>query len=283
MLRLFLLIARLLGSVLPIAERLRSAFFFSILDLSLIFVAGAMVVGLVLALLFYLFDDSWVVFCLGLSVLGPLAFRGLLESFLGRPVHVYELSFLQARNLAAFDVGGTSDPFCKVPDLLDVAGNKVKSPIVKKSLAPVWNTKFSVALSTQFHYNLEPLTVLLYDDDYGIATNLMGRMELQKNDFQFEASKWFKVIDGEGEVELGLRFLGNTYENYVTAQQPYWREWPMVKRLARLVPFSSRLSVFSNIVSKLPTYEQAARILFSQVSFFVDTHGVLPKAKFNKK
>ncbi len=84
-------------------------------------------------------------------------------------------------------------------------------------------------------------------------------------------------------MELGLRFLGNTYEKFVTSADPYWREWPVVKRLSRLIPFSSKLSVFRNIVSKLPTYEQAARILFSQVSFFVDTNGVLPKAKFHKK
>src|SRR5262249_7517268 len=162
------------------------AFSFALLDLSLIFVAGAVALGLLLALLVFLFDDATVVFGVGLCVLGPLALSVVLESVLGRPVHVYELTFLQARGLAAFDVGGTSDPFCRVPDLLDVTGAKVKTPIVKKSLAPVWNTKFRVALSTQFHYNLEPLTVLLYDDDYGIATNLMGRVEIQKNDFQFE-------------------------------------------------------------------------------------------------
>ena len=85
------------------------------------------------------------------------------------------------------------------------------------------------------------------------------------------------------QVEIGLQFLGNTYDKFVTSENPYWREWPWVKRLLRLVPFSSKLSVFRNIVSKLPNYEQASRILFSRVSFFVDANGVLPKAKFHKK
>ncbi len=99
-----------------------------------------------------LFDDCVVVFGVGLCLLGPAVFYEVLEMCLGRELHVYELSFLQARNLAAFDVGGTSDPYCTISQT-DVAGKKVKSTVSKKTLAPVWGGEentFRIALSSQF-------------------------------------------------------------------------------------------------------------------------------------
>ncbi len=281
--RLSFLVARVLGSLLPLGEKLHSAFSFAVLDLSLMFVAGALLFGVGLIVLMWLFDDAAVVFCVGLLLLGPLAGSVVVEAMLGKPVHVYQVSFLQARNLAAVDVAGTSDPFCRIPDMLDVTGAKVKTPVAKKMLAPVWNSTFKVALSTQFHYSLEPLSVAVHDDDYGIATNYLGRVQVQKSDFQFANTKWFPLVDGQGELELGLVFLGNTYDKFVNSANPYWREWAIVKRLQRFAPFSSHFSVARNVLSKIPTYEQAARILFSQVAVFVDSGGMLPKAKFAKK
>jgi hypothetical protein len=107
----------------------------------------------------------------------------------------------------------------------------------------------------------------------GKKDDLMGVVEIRKTDFQFQEKKWYPMVNGEGEVQLGLKFLGATYTNYLDSANPYWREWPIVKKILNKLPNTGA----SNVLAKLPDYTAASRILYSSVVFFQDVHNVLPR------
>jgi hypothetical protein len=165
--RLLAGLAQAIGALLPFAEKVSSGLTFAVFDLSLLFVAAAgfsdpvsvfvsltmtVLTGLVVSILVMLFDDCVVVFGVGLAALLPVVLLEVVEMCLGRELHVYELSFLRGRDLDAFDVGGTSDPYCTVAQS-DIAGNKIKSSVAKKTLNPEWGgeaNSFRIALGSQF-------------------------------------------------------------------------------------------------------------------------------------
>ena len=133
------------GSLVPTGVKIQNSCAFVVDELSLIFVASAVMIGLLTSLLVLLFDDHTVVFTLGLLFFVTRTLHVITTSIWGDEVNVYELSIIRGRNLQAFDSGGTSDPYMRIPDLKCIkSGAKVKTPICKKTLNPVWETSFQV-------------------------------------------------------------------------------------------------------------------------------------------
>ncbi len=220
---------KLLELVVPAAEKGHYALTFHDANVSLIVVFGVASLCVALSLLLLIVPVRWIVFVGGMAVLLPMTFKGLLHSLLGEPVDVYELHLMEARNLAAFDVGGTSDPYLVgTGNLRTVSGSEVRTECIKKTLAPVWNESFRVPLppGTDTEFTLD-----LYDRDIGKKDDLMGRVVVRVQDFLEARDKWLDVCNGEGEVHVSLRFVGSTWARFQTSKHAFWREWPTVRRL----------------------------------------------------
>ena len=232
--KLLVFIGRTISLILPFAEKIQNAFV--IQDLALIFVTLSVVWGILLAVFIYLFPDDWVVFVVGLLFLIPLNVVVLTEVMLGKAVNVYEISFLEARDLEACDLGGTSDPYCKIDEeeMLDLSGEKIKTTTKKKTLNPKWKESFKISVSRRFEYGVEPITVLLYDENIGQKNELMGRVEVRKEDFLYDDVKWFDVLDAsKGELLLGFKYVGQTFESFKKSDNPFWDKWPLMSKVKR--------------------------------------------------
>ncbi|CAG8504841.1 4575_t:CDS:2 [Diversispora eburnea] len=69
------------------------------------------------------------------------------------------IGVLAARELAAADKDGSSDPYA----VIRVANKKHETAVIKKTLNPVWNTSFDIRISEQ---NVPPhVTVTVWDED----------------------------------------------------------------------------------------------------------------------
>lgn len=71
------------------------------------------------------------------------------------------VTVIQAEDLPALDMGGTSDPYVKVY-LLPDKKKKFETKVHRKTLNPVFNETFVFKASMVKRFNLSPLEILLY-------------------------------------------------------------------------------------------------------------------------
>src|SRR3954467_2462691 len=104
---------------------------------------------------------------------------------------ILHVELASAANLYAADRSGTSDPF--VEFILD--GKKVfKSKVIKKTLNPVWDESFDVAITSR---TLSVFYLELYDWNQVQSSELLGTAEISlKNLEPFERQERHYPIKG---------------------------------------------------------------------------------------
>eukprot|EP00727_Mastigamoeba_balamuthi_P009618 m51a1_g5279 putative tellurium resistance protein TerZ (401) ;mRNA; f:170873-173925 len=81
------------------------------------------------------------------------------------------VSVVEARNVPAADIGGTSDPYVKIKDVDGLGGHGAKTNWKKKTLNPVWNETFEF----DFNYKLQGLHFHVFDHDMVGSDDLIGK------------------------------------------------------------------------------------------------------------
>ncbi|CAG8456516.1 3152_t:CDS:2 [Funneliformis mosseae] len=84
---------------------------------------------------------------------------------------VLRIGVLAARDLAAADRDGFSDPYA----VIRVANKKYETAVIKKTLNPVWNTSFDIKLSEA---NLPPLIVITVWDEDRFGRDFLGEITI---------------------------------------------------------------------------------------------------------
>ena len=114
----------------------------------------------------------------------------------------YELSItvLRALDLPAADVGGTSDPYCKLLFTNERIG---KTKAINYTLNPEWNETFILSIPTQLS-TLSPLstvTVEIWDKDSLSADDLLGSVRLFLPRTSNVEKGWHNLIRPSGGEE----------------------------------------------------------------------------------
>ena len=105
------------------------------------------------------------------------------------PKRKLQVVVMEARDLVAADIGGTSDP-CAVVQVGGVQDAAVKTKVVKKTLCPHWNETLALRLLSG---NNEPLTLQVYDHDQFGANELLGEIVVALDVMEVGqvVDKWF--------------------------------------------------------------------------------------------
>lgn len=129
-------------------------------------------------------------------------------------VDTFHISVIEAKNLAAMDRSGTSDPYCVLKSQFNKQHYKTK--VMKKNLTPKWEQTFSFFTSvTEGQVYLK-----IQDRDLFSKDEFMGDVSINLQDYADgnECDKWIK-LDNEpakkkvgskepGEIRLKLWFTG---------------------------------------------------------------------------
>ncbi|KAI9145186.1 phosphatidylserine decarboxylase-domain-containing protein [Paraphysoderma sedebokerense] len=132
----------------------------------------------------------------------------------GRLMNIF---IIEARNLAAKDIGGTSDPFAVVK----FGPETFKTQVINKSLNPKWEREFEFQIATPAPLSV---TITLWDKDI-IKRDFLGRVHIPLSSFfdgngepvlfhpeREDGLKWMKlekkseksVVSGDVKIKAGL-------------------------------------------------------------------------------
>lgn len=97
----------------------------------------------------------------------------------GRQKGELQIHLLEARNLPGMDADGMSDPYCKCYLLPDKKGKwKHKTPVIKRTLNPTFNHKFSYEELSIDDLKEKVLEIVLYDYDLASSDEFLGGVRL---------------------------------------------------------------------------------------------------------
>ena len=109
------------------------------------------------------------------------------------------IQLVAGRNLVAMDKNGTSDPYVK----FKMNGRLIhKSRTISASLNPTWEETFSLPVEDPF----VPITIKVFDYDWGLQDDFMGSTELQLTTLELNQTNdmWLKLIDpAQPERDMG--------------------------------------------------------------------------------
>jgi len=122
------------------------------------------------------------------------------------------IKVIEARNLAAMDFGGTSDPYCRVKNNFNK--QQFKTKIVDKTLNPKWGEEFKM-----FNPPLDgKLMILLWDHDTFTSDDFLGEVEVDLRPYSDGQPHdvWLQLVKepkkkahaAKGELRLELTFMG---------------------------------------------------------------------------
>jgi hypothetical protein len=133
-------------------------------------------------------------------------------ALLGSPQHqhqqqggvVFRIRFYQGKNMSVCDPWGTSDPYCTISALKDVNGKAIRTKVHQRTLNPEWNQAFEFNNTNPFTLRCE-----IWDKDLVGTDDSMGYVDINSKTWNLERVgveeiKWLPVVDGDGEVQIGL-------------------------------------------------------------------------------
>lgn len=132
----------------------------------------------------------------------------------GQPEGVLHVTAVEARNLAAMDKGGTSDPYVIIKSTFNK--QSFKTAVVKKTIAPQWNQQFTF-------YTSEPtghLIVRLWDHDRWSSDDFLGEVAIPLKGLKNgkPVDEWYQLTNepkktkdknpnrGVGEIRVKVHF-----------------------------------------------------------------------------
>uniref|UniRef100_A0A8C7R6F4 C2 domain-containing protein n=1 Tax=Oncorhynchus mykiss TaxID=8022 RepID=A0A8C7R6F4_ONCMY len=146
------------------------------------------------------------------------------------------VGILQAENLPAMDMGGTSDPYVKVYMLPDKK-KKFETKVQRKNLCPVFNETFIFKIPYQ-ELGGQTLVLQVFDFDRFGKHDVIGQISIPMNsvDLAQPLHEWRDLVGGEkeelGDICISLRYVptaGKLTINIMEAKHLKAMDYPFVK------------------------------------------------------
>ncbi len=127
---------------------------------------------------------------------------------------VYRIRFYQGKNMSVCDPWGTSDPYCTISAVKDVNGKPIRTKVHQRTLNPEWNQAFEFSNTNPFTLRCE-----VWDKDLVGTDDSMGYVDINSKSWALEKIgvedvKWLPVVDGDGEVQIGLTKVQDMERNF---------------------------------------------------------------------
>ncbi len=127
---------------------------------------------------------------------------------------VYRIRFYQGKNMSVCDPWGTSDPYCTISALKDVNGKPIRTKVHQRTLNPEWNQAFEFNNTNPFTLRCE-----IWDKDLVGTDDSMGYVDINSKTWNLERVgvediKWLPVVDGDGEVQIGLTKVSESERSF---------------------------------------------------------------------
>jgi hypothetical protein len=138
----------------------------------------------------------------------------VLNTYQQRPL-IY-VKIIQARNLEAKDIGGTSDPYVKIT----LGSSTVRTTTRQKNLNPDWGMVFPMDWDRSMRY----IKVEVWDEDYTSADDFLGSVFIPVGSFYdgYNSQRWYRLgkrsskSNVRGEIEIEIAVTGQPNPDQLT-------------------------------------------------------------------
>lgn len=122
---------------------------------------------------------------------------------------LFHIRIIQGKDMSVCDPWGTSDPYCTISSLNDTSGRPIRTKVINRNLSPVWDQKFEFANSSTFTVRVE-----IWDKDMVGSDDSMGYVDILSKEWKLDKKgeedvKWLDVVDGDGQIQIGLTYVGS--------------------------------------------------------------------------
>jgi Ca2+-dependent lipid-binding protein len=110
------------------------------------------------------------------------------------------VNVIEASNVPAMDLSGTSDPYCKIT----CEGREVSTSIIMKTLNPVWNETLAFEVSNP----KSELKIEVWDYDYASSDDFIASISIPLSTLidHTTVKKWYDLGEKKGKLSLELTY-----------------------------------------------------------------------------
>ncbi|XP_014664706.1 PREDICTED: multiple C2 and transmembrane domain-containing protein 1-like isoform X2 [Priapulus caudatus] len=194
-----------------------------------------------------------------------------------RDVGHLTVKVFKARDLAAADLGGKSDPFC----VLELVNARLQTHTEYKTLTPEWNKIFTFNVK-DIHSVLE---VTVYDEDRNKTVEFLGKVAIPLLQINNGERKWYALKDKKmtrrvkGEILLEMDFVFNPVkasvrtfnpkEEKYMSQEPKFKKKVFMTNVARVRQFVLTFLHAGRFIQSCFQWESVPRSLTAFLVFVV--------------
>jgi Ca2+-dependent lipid-binding protein len=124
------------------------------------------------------------------------------------------LSVIEARNLAAMDRGGTSDPYVKISS--NFGKQAFKTKVIPKTLSPIWNQEYTFLECPP----TGSLMLKVWDKDWWMRDDFLGEIEVKLDRFQpGKPIDFWEKLTKEPKKKKGQRTSRDSFEDRYSSER----------------------------------------------------------------
>lgn len=203
--------------------------------------------------------------------------------------NIFDIGYLtvkvyKARNLAALDLNGKSDPFVVV----ELDNSRLQTHTEYKTLNPEWNKLFT--------FNVKDIHSIiyftLYDEDPNKKTEFLGKIGIPLLSIKNSSKKWYGLKDVDlrqrvkGEIYLEMDVIWNPIraairtfnprERKLISKQKKFQKSKLMRDINILKNYYKMITEISDTITRIFNWENYIKSFVAMVIFIITTYYIEP-------